>query len=454
MSLPPVLAAVAWALIAPASTRAAEQDDTPATAIEAGAEDPFRTDSDQYPDLLDGTLSALGDLEEDNSPHTGHVEPPALAPWFALKQRITDRTGISFSGSYGVLWQNYSSYTPLGEANSVGHKLTLNFSAALLNRGKPNALTFDMAIEDRRPYTEFAPLQAGIRAGSGLPTAATWGDFNLGVTQAYVRQSLAGGKFQWTIGKLFAPNYVDAYPFFDDNRQFLNLAFSTSPTIAVPLRGFGLVAAVYPGEANIYITGGMFTANSSDTGWTVNDFFDRNEHFYFIEFGQTTFARRGIPINARGPMDRNNIHVTFWRRDALKLRPGEAPGLTRPSPKAIGATFSVNRMIGENAMWFLRGGMSDGGFASGNVSGGFGWRPKTKTSDLFGLAAGWSKPQQPDLPIPLPQLRSQTTAEVFYRYHLTANLALTPDYQLIFNPSLNPTKDTLSVFSVRARIAF
>jgi hypothetical protein len=33
---------------------------------------------------------------------------------------------------------------------------------------------------------------------------------------------------------VFAPNFVDAYPFFDDNRQFLNLVFSTSPTIAPP----------------------------------------------------------------------------------------------------------------------------------------------------------------------------------------------------------------------------
>ena len=81
-------------------------------------------------------------------------------------------------------------------------------------------------------------------------------------------------------------------------------------------------------------------------------------------------------------------------------------------------------------------------------------RLPTRSADLFGLAGGWVRPVQPDLPIALPMLRDQWTTEVFYRYQVTSNFAITPDFQLIFNPSLNPTKDTLSVFSVRGRIAF
>jgi hypothetical protein len=53
-----------------------------------------------------------------------------------------------------------------------------------------------------------------IGAGSAVPTAATWGQFDIGITQAYLRLSLAANRFQWTIGKIFAPNYLDAYPFF------------------------------------------------------------------------------------------------------------------------------------------------------------------------------------------------------------------------------------------------
>ena len=414
---------------------------------------------DSFPALLEGALGVEGDLAEDATPRTTVTNAvPALSPWMNWKAGVQARTGISFGGSYGVLWQNYSS-SRFGDENAVGHKFTLNLSKALVNAGKPNALTFDIAIEDRRPLgSDQPPLFAGIIAGAGLPTAATWGDFNLGVTQAYIRQTLSGGRFQYTIGKIFAPNFVDAYPFFDDNRQFLNLAFATSPTIAVPLRGFGFVGAAYPGTGSAYVKAGMFTANSSDTGTTVGDFFSHDEHFYFVEVGRTQFARRPIPIHARGPMDANNIHLTFWYRDALELRAGLNP-LLRPRPQAYGVAFNINQMFGTDYMWFLRGGIGTGGFAKANLTGGFGYRPPTRTADLFGIGFGWSDPDIPDINIPLPvplpsDLRSQTVGEVFYRFALTPAFAVTPDFQFILNPSLDPRRDTLAVFSLRARLAF
>lgn len=411
----------------------------------------------EFPDLLDGTLGVSGDLEEDETPRTSITNSqPGLPAWFAFKKRFEERTGINFGGSYGVLVQSYSD-TLTGEDLAFGHKFTFNASAALLNKGKPNALTFDIAIEDRRPLgTEFAPLQGGVLAGSGVPTAATWGDFSLGITQAYIRQTVAGGRFQYTIGKIFAPNFVNAYPLFDDNRQFLSLAFSTSPTIAVPLRGAGFVVAAYPGSGNLgnlYVKGGMFTANSDDTGWTVGDFFGRAEHFYFVEVGTSSFARRPIPIHARGPMDRDNMHVTLWYRDPLAPRgPGD---IFRPQDEAYGIAFNINRMVQDNMMLFLRGGLGTGGFAEMNLSGGMGYRPTSRTADLFGLAIGWTKPDDAQIPIPLPfALRDQATAEVFYRLAITPNFAFTPVYQLVVNPSLNPGAETLNVLSMRARLAF
>ncbi len=181
---------------------------------------------DQYPDLLDGTLSAGGDLEDDETPKRGFLRfDTRFGPWLELKQVLQQKLGVTVGGSYGALYQNYSQ-SLTGEEDSVGGKFTLNISTDLLRRGEPDALTFDMAIEDRRPIgTDEPPLWAGFQAGTITATAATWGEFDLGITQAYVRQNLAGGRFQYSVGKLFAPNYVNAYPFFDDNRQFLNQNF-------------------------------------------------------------------------------------------------------------------------------------------------------------------------------------------------------------------------------------
>jgi porin len=321
-------------------------------------ETPSDPDEGQYPLLLDGTLSGGGDLKEDNAPHSGLFRfDSVMAPWDAFKGNVREKTGITFGGSWGVLYQNYSDLSPfLGgtERDSVGQKFTLNLSKDLVNAGQADALTFDLVIEDRGPIgTDNPPLQAGLLTGSIVPTAATWGDFGLGITQAYVRQNLRGNKIQYTVGKIFAPNFIDAYPFFDDNRQFLNQSFSTSPTIASPLRGAGAVATVYPTDGGLYVLGGVYSANSSDTGFTLDEVFDTGELFYQLEFGWSALARTGVPIQARGPMDSNNIHLTGWYKDA---QPDQSNATLRP--QARGLAFNANMTVGDSLMWFFRAGLS------------------------------------------------------------------------------------------------
>ena len=408
-------------------------DDVAYLISEAESENPV------HPDLLDGTLSALGDLEAEEGPHTSFLRRPSvLDPYFAWKAEIRRQYLFSFGGSWGVLWQNYT-HSRIGQPNAVGSKLTINLSYDLFNRRKPSALSFDMAVEDRRALgTALPPLFAGLGAGSAVPTAATWGQFDMGITQAYIRQSVFSNRFQYTVGKIFAPNFIDAYPFFDDNRQFLSQQFSTSPTIPSPLRGFGLVGAWFPSASNgLYIKPGMFTTYSSDTGSTISDFFTKSEHFYMLEVGLTGLAGNGVPIQARGPMDANNIHITGWYRNPLP----------NGSPRSYGFAFNANRMYGANIMWFLRGGWSEGFLSNRAVSGGLGWRPPKAASDLFGVGFGWTHLAQA-------ALHGQYTAETFYRFHVFPNFAITPDIQLVLHPSLSPTVSTMWVFSIRGRLTF
>ena len=411
----------------------------PALAQEAEPEpEPAAYADEKYPDRLDGTLSAEGDLEADNNPVGGHFRlPTTLAPWLRFKEAVNEATGITFGGSYGVLWQNYQNGLS-DDDNAVGGKFTMNFSRDMLFRELPSALTFDMAVEARHPIgTDQPPLWAGFSAGSITATAATWGEFDLGITQAYIRQNLLDGRIQYTIGKIFAPNYVNAYPLFDDNRQFLNQNFTTSPTIPVPLRGFGLAGAVYPTDGGFYVSGGMYTPYSSDTGWTIDDFFERNQYFYNLEIGWSSLANTGVPLQARGAMDANNFHITPWYRDELD----------DGTPEAYGVAFNANYMLQDNVMMFLRGGLSHGWAIERNLALGFGVRPARAEGDLFGVAMGWATPESDFLP-------QQYTAEMFYRYQLTPHLAITPDAQLILNPALNPTEDVLWACGIRSRLTF
>jgi carbohydrate-selective porin OprB len=391
-----------------------------------------------YPVLHEGSLSPQGEMEEDASEARRMFRTDTrMQPWFDWKQQLRENTGLTIGGSYGILAQGYST-SPAGQTFAIGHKFTFNLAYELFNKGQPDALVFEMAIEDRRSLnSDPPPLFAGFRAGSLLPTAATWGSIDLGVTQAYIRQNLFRNRFQYSVGRIFAPNFVNSFPLFDDNRQFFNQTFSTGPSIQSPLRGFGMVAAWFPTKGGLYLQSGMYGANSRDTGNTISDFFGKSEHFYHLDVGWSGLARTGVPIHARGPMDSNNFSITGWYRNAQE----------NGTPQSEGIAFNANWMTNDSVMLFVRGGWSDGWAIKRNLTTGLGWRPANAPADLFGVGIGYAEPENPGL-------RKQYTTEIFYRFHVTPHLAITPDLQMIVDPALSPGESLLFVTGLRARLAF
>jgi carbohydrate-selective porin OprB len=403
-------------------------------------------DENEYLSLLDGTLSGHGDQEDADARRPGFLRfPTLLEPWFGRKQQWRKDHRLAIGGSYGMLWQRYSQ-SLIGEKNSVGGKFTLNVGYELFRRRQPDAVWFELVVEDRRPLgTELPPVLGGAAAGSISLTTTSWGEFDLGITQAYLRSNMFGNRFQYAVGKIFAPNFFHAYPFFDDNRQYFNQA--TATLAPVPLRGFGGVAAVYPIEdSRFYIKSGMYTLNSDDTGFTANDFFTKAEHFYHLDLGFSDVAWSSLPIQARGPMDVNNVHVSGWYRNAQQ----------DGTPEAVGIAANANYVVGNDYMVFLRGGWGNGSLFDGFAATGFGWRPPSAPADLFGAGLGWAHPASLVTSVVpgLDTLRDQYTWEVFYRFSVTPNLAVTPDVQLIVHPSLTPAESTLWAFGLRARVTF
>jgi porin len=46
------------------------------------------------------------------------------------------------------------------------------------------------------------------------------------------------------------------------------------------------------------------------------------------------------------------------------------------------------------------------------------------------------------------------TAEIYYRLQLLKVLTLTPSVQVVVDPALNPDKNLITVWGLRARLAF
>jgi porin len=68
---------------------------------------------------------------------------------------------------------------------------------------------------------------------------------------------------------------------------------------------------------------------------------------------------------------------------------------------------------------------------------------------VIGAALNWGRPNETSFG----DVDDQFTAELFWRYQLTKELAVTPTVQYINNPAQNPDTDSLWAFGLRARLA-
>ena len=354
-----------------------------------------------------------------------------LKPWFDLKERINRRLGLQFGLDYSALYQVVTE-SP-GEDQAASGIFRFYGSWTLLGRDSGNTGVLVYKVEHRhRLGTDITPQELGFEAGSILPTGTMFNQFSnhsWGVTNLYWQQRLLEGRISFVAGQVDVTDYVDIYGLINPLTQFMNLAFSTNPTIPAPNQGLGAALGVMATD-NVYAVGGLADANGNPTEAGFDTFFEDHEYFSHIEVGWvSSFERRYF----------DNIHLTAWHVDERD----EAQ-----TPDGWGLAFSATWFINDQWMPFLRAGYSDDGGAllEGMVSAGIG-RYFSKSRDLLGFGVNWGKPSADGLD-------DQYTAELFYRLQLAQNLAITPDVQLIINPALNPDEDVIGVFGLRARVTF
>jgi porin len=116
-------------------------------------------------------------------------------------------------------------------------------------------------------------------------------------------------------------------------------------------------------------------------------------------------------------------------------------------PEGWGLAISASWFFGDRWMPFVRGGYSHDGGAplERTVAGGLG--VLIRKADLLGVGLSWGRPQARGA-------RDQYTTELFYRIQLLPSFALTPDVQLIVDPSFDVGDNVVAVFGIRARLAF
>jgi porin len=348
-------------------------------------------------------------------------------PWYRFKERVNGRLGLQFSIDESVLYQAASQ--SLGESNAASGLVRVFGQWELLGRGSENPGLLVFKGENRHKIgTAITPFDLGFEAGSIVPTGTFFSEFDFGVTNLYWKQYFFERRLAVAFGRIDVTDFIDVYAMMNPLTHFINLAFSTNPTIAVPNQGLGAAAGGMLTD-RLYMQGGFGDANGQPTLAGFNTFFDDSEYFSYIEFGITSSQDR---------IYLDNAHVTFWHSDARE---------TAGTPEGWGLALTAQKFVCDRWLPFFRFGYSDGDAALMQTTFSTGLGLQRENRDVAGIGFSWGKPADG-------ALRDQFTSEFFYRFQLTEFLAVTPDIQLIVDPALNPTTDVLAFFGIRLRAAF
>jgi len=359
-------------------------------------------------------------------------ESKLLAPIHEWKNGVAERTGFNWSLDYSALFMSVSN-SP-GEDSASGGMVRFFGYWDLVNRGGPNKGSLNWKVENRHSYTDVAPSGLGFESGYVGLFEPPVSDQQTRLTNLYWKQYFAEGKWAFVGGFLDATDFVDVYLLASPWTAFNNFVFSTgSAATDLPNDATLGVGAGGMITEKVYIQAGIADANSDPTdpfqGFdsVAND----SDFFKWIEIGFT-------PKQDKLYFD--NIHLTFWHIDE------RANG----TPDGWGLNGSWQQWINDQWLPFVRGGYTEdsGSLLERSITVGVGYQP-VPMRGVIGFGFNWGKPNQ----VSFEGADDQYTTELFWRYQLTKEVAVTPSIQYINNPALNEDEDSLWVYGVRARVA-
>ena len=286
--------------------------------------------------------------------------------------------------------------------------------------------------ETRHRYTSIPPSDLGDGIGSLWGTTVDFDTQDFALVQLYWDHGSFEDGFRYRIGKVDPALIYDAGRYVGDSFAFLNAAFSDTLPMAVPAAGLGGAVGVYPHD-RLYVLAGLHDANGRRTAG-ISSFFDQTEFFYVVEAGYTP---------RYGETGEGMYHLTAWYQDAQERD-------NTPSGKGIALTLEQEFGPQGTIVPFVRYAYGEGAGLDVRqlLAAGIGFEDLFGYSeDLLGIGLAWGQPADR-------ALRDQYTFEIFYLLHITPQLKLTPDFQVIRDPSKNPDESVVYVAGVRVRLVF
>ena len=364
---------------------------------------------------------------ETNPPYESRLFAP-IKKWRA---GVAEKTGFNWSLDYSAAFMGVNN-SP-GEDSAVSGMVRFFGFWDLVNRNGPNKGNLNWKIEHRQKYTDIPVSGLGFSSGYVGLFEAPFSDQGSRLTNLYWKQYFAEGNWAFVGGFLDATDFVDVYLLASPWTGFTNFMFSTgSSAMDLPNDAALGVAAGGMVSTKVYIQAGIVDANSDPTEpfEGFDSVFDDSDFFKWVEIGFTPGQQK---------IYFDNLHATFWHVDER----------ANSTPDGWGLNASWQAWIDDKWLPFIRVGHTEdsGSLLETSVSAGFGYQP-VPMRGVIGFGFNWGRPNETSFG----KLDYQYTTELFWRYQLTTELAVTPTIQYIKDPALNPAESNLWAFGLRARL--
>ena len=351
--------------------------------------------------------------------------------WDKMNTYLDEKAGLRLGIGYTALFQGASNGTGDPDLENIRYAASGDFDFfGQLRITAPDNINRSLVVfqlEHRHAYTEITPSELGAQIGSLWRTTSGFND-NSSIKQIYWDQRLADGKVQVRVGKIDQGAVLGSHKLENSNLYFLNSAFSSNPVAALPDNGFGVNVGYVPTDW-FYVAGGIGDASG------------RSVEFDKILTDATFYRSLELGVVNETSLGNGHYRLTLWETDA---RPDA--GL----PDDSGLAIILGQELGEQFTLVGRYSTSDGLLTATEemlmvalgVSSPLGFQ-----DDYAGIGFAWGQPSDPTL-------RDQYVIEAFYRLQLASTVQVTPDVQVIFQPSNAPDDDVVGLFGLRLRVVY
>ncbi len=347
-------------------------------------------------------------------------------PWLETKKRFNEEYDFQYSFDYNLLSQGISD--SIGTEDSATSGVLRAYGTWVLTRqGDKDFGRLIYNVNHRhKVFSDIAPAELAGEAGYIGVTGTLFSDVNLVLIDLNWQQSFNDGNTGLIAGRFDPNDYMGVLGYANPWTAFSNVAIILNPSVAFPDGSLG-AGGGHRFNEQWYVKGSINDANGVITD--LKAFKGGAEFFKWAEIGWTPAPDQHYLTN---------IHAVVWHVDER-----ENAGI----PSAQGFMFGASKTTDDQRwMGFVRAGWSKGSAPIYNETYSLGVvRRVRRNSDEVGLAINWGDP-------PDSSLSSQTTGEFFYRLQLSKGIAITPSVQLLKDPALNPTEDTIWVWGIRFRL--